>query len=94
MVDTSRQAPGRIPILEKIGVRQVINAGGTPYSALHDIDANKPGGSIKIRVKTYSHKLGLVEEELRDASAAHRELHRRIEEKRRELIERRRQETA
>ena len=29
MVDTSRQAPGRIPILEKIGVRQVINAGGT-----------------------------------------------------------------
>jgi predicted nucleotide-binding protein (sugar kinase/HSP70/actin superfamily) len=31
--------------------------GGTPYSALHDIDANKPGGSIKIRVKTYAHSL-------------------------------------
>ena len=27
----------------------------TPYAALHDIDANKPGGSIKIRVKTYAH---------------------------------------
>ena len=29
----------------------------TPYAALHDIDANKPGGSIKIRVKTYAHAL-------------------------------------
>ncbi len=29
MVDTRRTASGRIPILEKIGVRQVINAGGT-----------------------------------------------------------------
>ncbi|MCB9780029.1 MAG: CoA activase [Alphaproteobacteria bacterium] len=75
-------------------IDSIVSKAKTPYSALHDIDANKPGGSIKIRVKTYSHKLGLVEEELRDASAAHRELHRRIEEKRRELIERRRQETA
>jgi L-seryl-tRNA(Ser) seleniumtransferase len=29
MVDTRRTPPERIPILEKIGVRQVINAGGT-----------------------------------------------------------------
>jgi predicted nucleotide-binding protein (sugar kinase/HSP70/actin superfamily) len=34
----------------------------TPYQALHDIDANKPGGSIKIRVKTYAHALKLHEE--------------------------------
>ena len=39
----------------------------TPYAALHDIDANKPGGSIKIRVKTYAHALKLHEERLEDA---------------------------
>ena len=42
---------------------------GTPYSALHDIDANKPGGSIKIRVKTYAHTLKRFEEELADEAA-------------------------
>ena len=39
-----------------------------PYSALHDLDANKPGGSIQIRVKTYSYKLKMVEEQLADES--------------------------
>jgi predicted nucleotide-binding protein (sugar kinase/HSP70/actin superfamily) len=63
----------------------IISAAKTPYSALHDIDANKPGGSIAIRVKTYAHKLHLVEEELRDQSAAKAELARRLAEKRREL---------
>ena len=42
--------------------------GKTPYSALHDIDANKPGGSIKIRVKTYAHTLKLHEERLEDSA--------------------------
>ena len=36
-------------------IDRIIAAGGTPYSALHDIDANKPDGSIKIRIKTYAH---------------------------------------
>jgi predicted nucleotide-binding protein (sugar kinase/HSP70/actin superfamily) len=36
-------------------IDNIINSSGTPASALHDIDANKPGGSIKIRVKTYAH---------------------------------------
>ena len=40
----------------------------TPYAALHDIDANKPGGSIKIRVKTYAHALKLHEERLEDVA--------------------------
>ena len=52
----------------------------TPYAALHDIDANKPGGSIKIRVKTYAHALKLHEERLEDvaqaASATARARHR------------------
>ena len=40
--------------------------GGCAYSALHDVDANKPSGSIKIRVKTYAHTLMLLSEKLED----------------------------
>ena len=59
----------------------------TPYSALHDIDANKPGGSIKIRVKTYAHALKLHEERLEDtASKQGRARRYRIDEKRLELL--------
>jgi hypothetical protein len=47
-------------------VESIVSANGTPYAALHDIDANKPGGSIKIRVKTYAHSLKLHEEGLED----------------------------
>ena len=46
----------------------IITAAGTPYSALHDIDANKPGGSIQIRVKTYAYTLRLHEERLQEQS--------------------------
>src|SRR6185436_1074880 len=67
-------------------IDSIINASGTPASALHDIDANKPGGSIKIRVKTYAHTLKRFEEELSDAAAQRDELQRRVENKRRELL--------
>jgi hypothetical protein len=63
-----------------------------PYSALHDIDANKPGGSIKIRVKTYAHSLKLARGALEDISEKKRELARRIDEKRLELLEMKRSE--
>ena len=66
-------------------VDNVMKAAKAPFSALHDLDANKPGGSIQIRVKTYSHKLKLVEEQLRDQASARAELARRLAEKRREL---------
>src|SRR5262249_9793801 len=65
----------------------VIGTAGTPYSALHDIDANKPGGSIKIRVKTYAHSLKLAEERLEDLAKKKDELRFRIEEKRLQLLE-------
>ena len=71
-------------------IDSIINSSGTPASALHDIDANKPGGSIKIRVKTYAHTLKRFEEELADSAAKRNELQRRVEEKRRELIAARR----
>jgi predicted nucleotide-binding protein (sugar kinase/HSP70/actin superfamily) len=67
-------------------IDSIINASGTPASALHDIDANKPGGSIKIRVKTYAHTLKRFEEDLADEAARRSELQRRVEAKRRELL--------
>ena len=67
-------------------IDSIVSAAGTPYSALHDIDANKPGGSIKIRVKTYAHSLGLHRERLEDVAQAKQELGYRIERKRLELL--------
>jgi activator of 2-hydroxyglutaryl-CoA dehydratase/predicted nucleotide-binding protein (sugar kinase/HSP70/actin superfamily) len=68
-------------------IDSIIGSSATPYSALHDIDANKPGGSIKIRVKTYAHSLKLHEERLEDAQKKSAELHYRIEEKRLQLLQ-------
>jgi predicted nucleotide-binding protein (sugar kinase/HSP70/actin superfamily) len=68
-------------------IDQVIGKARAPYSALHDLDQNKPGGSILIRVNTFVHKLKLVEEELEDKARARTELARRVADKRRELIE-------
>jgi activator of 2-hydroxyglutaryl-CoA dehydratase/predicted nucleotide-binding protein (sugar kinase/HSP70/actin superfamily) len=71
-------------------IDSIVTKAKAPYSALHDIDANKPGGSIQIRVKTYSHKLKMVEEQLRDGADARAELARRVAAKRQELLARRR----
>jgi predicted CoA-substrate-specific enzyme activase len=68
-------------------IDSIIGTSATPYSALHDIDANKPGGSIKIRVRTYAHSLKLHEERLEDANKKSEVLHYRIEEKRLQLLE-------
>jgi predicted nucleotide-binding protein (sugar kinase/HSP70/actin superfamily) len=68
-------------------IDSIIDASKTPYAALHDIDANKPGGSIKIRVKTYAHSLKLHEERLDDAAKKKRELAHAIDKKRLELLE-------
>jgi activator of 2-hydroxyglutaryl-CoA dehydratase/predicted nucleotide-binding protein (sugar kinase/HSP70/actin superfamily) len=75
-------------------IDSIISASATPYSALHDIDANKPGGSIKIRVKTYAHSLKLHEERLEDIAKKKEELHYRIEEKRLSLLELKSQQLA
>jgi predicted CoA-substrate-specific enzyme activase len=69
-------------------IDRIISTARRPYSALHDIDANKPSGSIHIRVRTYAHTLKLHEEALEDIAKKKAELRRRLEEKRRELLER------
>jgi predicted nucleotide-binding protein (sugar kinase/HSP70/actin superfamily) len=73
-------------------IDSIIQASKTPYAALHDIDANKPGGSIKIRVKTYAHALKLHEERLQDTRKRKGELEHAIDVKRLELLELRRRQ--
>jgi hypothetical protein len=73
-------------------IDSIISSSATPYSALHDIDANKPGGSIKIRVKTYAHSLKLHEERLEDVAKRRAELSSRMDLKRLELLELKKQQ--
>ena len=68
-------------------IDRVMEASGSPYSALHDIDANKPSGSIKIRVKTYGYTLRLAEEKLEDETRRRQEAERALVEKRLQLLE-------
>jgi activator of 2-hydroxyglutaryl-CoA dehydratase/predicted nucleotide-binding protein (sugar kinase/HSP70/actin superfamily) len=67
-------------------IDRITSTAKVPFSALHDIDANKPTGSIQIRVKTYAHRLKLVEEALSDQAEARTELARRVADKRAELL--------
>ncbi len=67
-------------------IDSIVSAGGTPRLVLHDIDANKPGGSIAIRTKTFGHTLTRRQEELDDLARKKRELLRRIEARRRALL--------
>lgn len=67
-------------------VDSIVSSSATPYAALHDIDANKPGGSIKIRVKTYAHSLKLYQESLEDLAKKKAELAHNIDKKRLELL--------
>jgi len=67
-------------------IDKIIEHGQTPYAALHDLDANKPGGSIKIRVKTYAYALSLYQESLQDQAAVLSELDKLMMSKRRELM--------
>lgn len=68
-------------------IDSIIAAAKTPYSALHDVDANKPTGSIKIRVKTYAHTLMLAQERLEDMTKRRRELDLGITRKKLALLE-------
>jgi activator of 2-hydroxyglutaryl-CoA dehydratase/predicted nucleotide-binding protein (sugar kinase/HSP70/actin superfamily) len=66
-------------------INDIITASKTPYLAMHDLDANKPAGSQKIRVKTYAYTLQRYQELLEDRAARMSELDRRIAQRRQEL---------
>ena len=68
-------------------IDSILQTSKTPVAALHDLDANKPGGSIKIRVKTYAHSLLLHQERLEDVTKKQRELAHAVDAKRLELLE-------
>lgn len=69
-------------------VDSIISATRTPYLALHDLDANKPGGSIAIRVKTFAYALELYKEEQAARLAKRGELEVALAARRAELEER------
>jgi len=75
-------------------IDSIIGTAGTPYSALHDIDANKPGGSIKIRVKTYAHSLTLHKERLEDVRSQKNDMLHQIDRKRLALLTMKREHLA
>ena len=52
-----------------------------PRLSLHEIDGNKPGGSLQIRAKTYIHSLKRHQERSVLQRSAERELERRLSEK-------------
>ncbi|MCD6653443.1 MAG: acyl-CoA dehydratase activase-related protein [Sulfurovum sp.] len=47
-------------------IDKILGSSHTPHLTLHDIDANKPGGSIKIRVKTFAYTLEQYQKTLAD----------------------------
>jgi predicted nucleotide-binding protein (sugar kinase/HSP70/actin superfamily) len=47
-------------------IDKILGASRTPHLTLHAIDANKPGGSIKIRVKTFAYTLEQYKKQLAD----------------------------
>jgi predicted nucleotide-binding protein (sugar kinase/HSP70/actin superfamily) len=51
-------------------VDRILNCSGTPVAALQDLDANRPTGSLKLRMRTFAYSLGLYQERLRTAVAA------------------------
>lgn len=67
-------------------IDSIIASAGKAYSALHDIDANKPSGSIKIRVKTYAYTLMLLREKLEDQGEKAKELDVAVAQKKLELL--------
>jgi predicted nucleotide-binding protein (sugar kinase/HSP70/actin superfamily) len=51
-------------------VEEILTATGTPYFTFHDIDENKPSGSIKIRTETIHYFLQRYEEELKKVTVS------------------------
>lgn len=62
-------------------INNILAASKTPHLTLHDLDANKPAGSIQIRVKTFAYTLELYRDYLKETAAKRDELARGLAEK-------------
>jgi predicted CoA-substrate-specific enzyme activase len=61
-------------------VEAIVESSGTPYFTFHDIDENKPSGSIKIRVETIEYFLRRYEEVMSKKHNAQGEFERELRE--------------
>jgi hypothetical protein len=59
-------------------IERVIESSNTPYFTFHDIDENKPSGSIKIRVETIDYFLQRYQEHLQRQQHAEGELQQMV----------------
>ena len=48
-------------------IDKILSTSNTPHLALHDLDANKPSGSFKIRIKTFAYTLKEREKKLKES---------------------------
>ena len=67
-------------------IDSIVQTARTPAAMLHDLDASKPAGSLKIRVQTYAHSLRLQQERLEVLASRQAELQRSVQAKRNELL--------
>ncbi|MFQ5875024.1 MAG: acyl-CoA dehydratase activase-related protein, partial [Dehalococcoidia bacterium] len=66
------------PIYSTVG--DIVEATGTPFFTFHDIDENRPVGSIKIRVETIDYFLRRYQEELREKPKRERQIEWQVQE--------------
>ena len=66
-------------------VDEILHKSGTPYFTFHDIDENKPSGSIKIRVETIDYFLKLYQEDLKTELTLLEELEEKVKAYEKEL---------
>ncbi len=67
-------------------IERIINGSNTPYFALHDIDANKPSGSINIRIRTFAHSLENYHQQLEQQAQQETKLAKQVFHKRQQLV--------
>jgi predicted nucleotide-binding protein (sugar kinase/HSP70/actin superfamily) len=72
-------------------ITNIINASATPYCTLHDLDANRPAASLKIRIDTFVYVLRRYEQKLAEQAAKHAALSASLTAKRNELLRKRQQ---
>jgi len=67
-------------------IDNILTTANVPYLALHDLDANRPTGTLRIRLRTFAHALRVREEQLAEHTRKERELAERLRRKREELL--------
>ncbi len=68
-------------------IERIMNTSKTPYFALHDIDANKPTGSINIRIRTFARSLENHRIVLKEQAVKRAQLTKELFVKRQQLLD-------